>query len=533
MLQEHYLSNAIGEIPRILSLTDRNPSSPTYGCMYRVFWHDKATDIACAHPQLNVLALALSTQIRNRKNPYFMNQKIIETSLAALDFWSSIQNKDGSFNEHYPNEHSYGATAWTLSSVVDSYAILSKFMTNAKKTSAMESMIKAGNWLGKNEDPGPLTNHQAIAAWSLFRLSKLTGDGKFFNHYQKELGNVLNNQSEEGWYMEYDGPDLGYLTTSISFMAKIYTQTRDERILDSLKKAVEFSSYFIYPDNSFGGVIGYRDTVHFHPHGFELTAKHIPMSASLKSAALAGLASGRVLRPSYMDDKYFGNLVIELLRAYTDYQKPLTKAVLPCKRQKESRYFESSKIRVEKNKNYYFVCNMSKGGAFRMFKRSKSISDSGILGITRSGGLASTSWINKAAVVKSTGEKLTVRTNFSQVSRNHIATRDMIASRMVMSTIGNNQLPAYLIKKFLIKKLITKSRKLKPTLEREIHFGENNILVKDTIENRGRQLLSTARAGTFYHRYVPASRYFDPSELESGPTKFRAIKDRTEFSRTL
>ncbi len=533
MSKEVYLRNSISEIPRILSLTDRNANSPTYGCMYRVFWHDKATDIACAHPQLNVLALALATQIKHPNNPYFMNKNVMETCVASMNFWSRIQNNDGSFNEHYPNEHSYGATAWTLSSVVDSYFILNKFMDLEKRSRITESMIRAGKWLGRNEDPGPLTNHQAIAAWSLYRLFRLTNEKKFLDYYQKELKNVLDNQSEEGWYVEYDGPDLGYLTTSISFMAKLYAQSKDSRILDSVKKAVEFASYFVYPDNSYGGSVGYRDTTHFHPHGFELMAGKISAAASMKSKIIKGMESGNILKPAEMDDKYFGNLVIEYMRSYADYQRSNSGQLLPFQRLGTDKYFSDSKIMVSRKAGYYFVCNLAKGGAFKIFRKNKTIADSGFVALTKNKRLASTNWANDHAEIMLEGGKIKLKTNFFVVAKNFLDTKQLVASRTVMSTVGRNRLSAYLIKRFLIQKLITKTSKLKPIMEREIFLGANNILVTDIVKNNGNQLDSIAPAETFFHRYVPASRYFEPAELINKKTVFEKIGGSKSFKKCL
>lgn len=531
MWRDVYLTNSIGEIPRILSLTDRNVNSPTYGCMYRVFWHDKATDTACAHPQLNVLALALASTIKRRDNPYYMNAGVIEVANASMNFWASIQNKDGSFNEHYPNEHSYGATAWTLSSVVDSYLILNKFMERKNADRVIESMAKAGNWLGKNEDPGPLTNHQAIAAWALYRLFKLTKKKKFFDFYQKGLKNVFDNQSEEGWYIEYDGPDLGYLTTSISFMAKLYRETADRKILESLKRALEFSSYFVYPDKSFGGPIGYRDTSHFHPHGFELMAGEIPAAAAVKSAIIGGLQAGRILTPAAMDDKYFGNLAIEFLRSYADYTPVHTGSALPHKRGGFIKHFEDSKIFVERTKNYYFVCNMAKGGVFKLFRKNKTVNDSGLAAVTRDGRPASSSWRNGEVEIVYEEGKIKLKTNFFIVTKNRLSTDQLVASRLVMSTAGRHPLVARLIKGALIKRMITTTKKLRPTLEREITLDEAGVRVKDTVRNKGRELSSISPVGSFFHRYVPASRYFEPTELGNVNYKFKRIGDKAEFKR--
>ena len=36
-----FVREALAQIPKILTLLDRNPHSPTYGCFDRNFWHYK------------------------------------------------------------------------------------------------------------------------------------------------------------------------------------------------------------------------------------------------------------------------------------------------------------------------------------------------------------------------------------------------------------------------------------------------------------------------------------------------------------
>jgi len=47
-LRNIYALKAVTQIPRILSLEDRNPFSKTYGCFDRRFWLDKAADFPTA-----------------------------------------------------------------------------------------------------------------------------------------------------------------------------------------------------------------------------------------------------------------------------------------------------------------------------------------------------------------------------------------------------------------------------------------------------------------------------------------------------
>ena len=44
MSRDLFAQEALAQIPKILTLGDRNPHSPTYGCFDRNFWHYKIID---------------------------------------------------------------------------------------------------------------------------------------------------------------------------------------------------------------------------------------------------------------------------------------------------------------------------------------------------------------------------------------------------------------------------------------------------------------------------------------------------------
>jgi hypothetical protein len=81
-LRNVYAEKAISQIPRILSLQDRNPFSPTYGCMHRDYWLYKTSDFADAVRQFGVHALALVYARDFPNNPYRNHPKIRDWAFA-------------------------------------------------------------------------------------------------------------------------------------------------------------------------------------------------------------------------------------------------------------------------------------------------------------------------------------------------------------------------------------------------------------------------------------------------------------------
>src|SRR5690606_41431720 len=60
----------------------------------------------------------------------------------------------------------------------------------------------------------------------------------------------------------------------------------------------------LYPDGSYGGTLGSRNTQHFYPHGFEILANKIPLAAAVAAATRNALAKGSLVPPEIMSDRY-------------------------------------------------------------------------------------------------------------------------------------------------------------------------------------------------------------------------------------
>jgi hypothetical protein len=117
MPAEVYLREVLRLAPRLVSLLDRSPLSRTYGCFDRQYWHYTAIDFPCARSQEAALTLVLLYKTAHAENPYYQNKSVLGWANAALDYWSEMQEKNGSFSEWYPHENSFVAT------VFSSYAI--------------------------------------------------------------------------------------------------------------------------------------------------------------------------------------------------------------------------------------------------------------------------------------------------------------------------------------------------------------------------------------------------------------------------
>ena len=79
-----FAAEALALIPKILTLQDRNPHSPTYGCFDRNYWHYKIIDFPSGMAAEFVWPLALVYSLQIADNPYYQQPAIKEWVTANI-----------------------------------------------------------------------------------------------------------------------------------------------------------------------------------------------------------------------------------------------------------------------------------------------------------------------------------------------------------------------------------------------------------------------------------------------------------------
>jgi hypothetical protein len=213
-----------GEIERVcrrlLSEQDRDRYSSTYGCFDRRYWSWKLTDFPEATFQRNVAGLAwLMGQVPadSSRRPL-----LADAVAAGLRYTFSIQHRDGSFDQAFPNERSFGATAFLVDPLLSAYLKVRNELAPDDRTVVETGLRKAADFLcEKDETHGLIANHLAGAIWSLTQCADLFSEARYERRAQALLQRVLSAQSEEGWIPEYDGADPGYQSLCIHYLAQV------------------------------------------------------------------------------------------------------------------------------------------------------------------------------------------------------------------------------------------------------------------------------------------------------------------------
>lgn len=513
-----YLKEVLNQTQRLLSLLDRNPLSKTYGCFDRQFWHYNTSDFACARSQESILTLALLYKINHDYNIYYNKKRILDWINAGLIFWTKIQENNGSFNEWYPKENSFVATAFSLYAISETILQLKEKIL--KKEEIISSIKKAGNWLlNKNEKRAQ--NQEAGAAISLYNVYLLTDEKKYRESSENKINFLINHQTDEGWFYEYGGADIGYLSLSIDYLAKYYQKTCNEELLPVLEKAIDFINYFILPDYSSGGEYGSRNTEYLIPSGFEILSKKISMANVISTHIKKSLENKSAIFPFSIDDRYLSNILYTYLQAYLNSRarESNDEDLKPKYEKIFSKIFSDAGMWIYSDKNIYLIANYKKGGLFKLFfKDNKTIVfDSGIILKTIDGTILTSNWLSNQNKMNIYGKILETEGYLSEVTDNILTPSKNVLLRMFGLTLGRSEKIGLMVKERLRNKLIESIKHYSFKFFRRISVGDEIITIIDKMTDVDKidELIIGLKTS---YIYVPSSRYFQITELNYSPT---------------
>lgn len=400
-LRDVYARKALSQIPRLLGLMDRNPYSSTYGCLHRDYWLDKTSDFPDAVRQFSVHALALVYKHDFPGNIYKGQPKIRDWTIAGLNFWAKIQHGDGSFDEFYPFERGWvGPTAFTMYTSAEAFRLMADEISGDDAAAIRSAIKTAAYFIAAGEsEKDDLANHHAMACLAVWKAYELLNEPALKDGFERLWQGFLSyHRPEEGWSVEYDGVDPGYLSATVSFLAKIYETNPSPDILEVIRQSVEFCGNFAYPNGFYGGSLGSRSTLHFYPHGFELMGEKIPMAAAIGVKMLVALSEDKLVPPEIISDRYVGYRVPEFLLAYLDStSRPEPMPLLPHERENFSHFYRQSRIFAGNHGQMHAVSNLAKGGVVKVFNRDNGqllLNDCGIIGELNDHRIITSHWID-------------------------------------------------------------------------------------------------------------------------------------------
>ena len=496
---------ALQQIPTILTLLDRNRHSPTYGCFDRNYWHYRIIDFPSGMAQEFVLPLALAYSIDIPGNPYYQQASIKEWVEVGILYAATNAHSDGSCDDYFPFERAGGAAAFSLLACLDAYKIV-----GLENPTALAFFEKRADWLAGHQESGRLSNHQALIALCLELTGQALGLDRWNKRAADRLSQVLSWQTEEGWFWEYEGCDPGYLTLTISILARIDQINPSSELTKALAEAVAFAAHFIHPDGSFGGEYGSRNTYNFFPHGFELVGRLIPEALAINDLFLKGLREGR--GPCYADDHIIGHHTWNYLLAWQDFVPDRPEA--PDIEQGRT-YFPIAKLLVERRGDTTLYAALNKGGVFKAFCGDTQVcSDTQFSVQTK--GMPVRNAVGHLVDEYSANigeDAITVEGSLGWAKQTRMTTVNLIGLRGVMYTVG--RFSPNLIRRLLQRMLITGKKMAPYTFKRSFVWKGDALTVEDELNAETWKNVAGAALGVDQTSiYVVMSRTFQAAQMQ-------------------
>ncbi|MGI6168699.1 MAG: hypothetical protein ACOYI4_03145 [Christensenellales bacterium] len=493
--------------PRVITQVDRDPHSTTYGSCDRNYWHLKIRDFNSAILQQSGLTLALLYQLDFPGNIYYNNQNVAEWAKATVRFWSNIQLKDGSYNEYYPWEHGFPPTAFSLYSSSQVYSRL-----QMDEPDILEKMKKTARYLCKTIEEKAFNQEMASIA-ALYSVYTLVQEQWILDGCRAKLNRILQHQSPEGWFSEYGGADLGYLSVALDMLCEYYHLSGDEAVKEPIAKVIDFIKYFVHPDGTVGGEYGSRNTTYFLPSGLEVALQiGIADAGAIKEKLYSNTAAYNYFMDS-VDDRYFSHYLLHsFLRALEKEQLSPDKqagALLPYQ-SGNTRYFPKSGLLSLHNDVYSAFVGLQKGGVVKLYEKEKELFiDCGYRVNYGKGTIAATNWQDPSYEWSFEGTNAKVYGSLNKISLKVSRPILHMGLRVVSFIMGNK------IIGFLKKKLIFVDRHTNITFSREIQFAERTVTLTDHLNSP--TPVDFEYAGTMSLRHVASGKFFMTADLLAQP----------------
>lgn len=466
-----FAREALAQIPKILTLQDRNAHSPSYGCFDRNFWHYKIIDFPSGMAAEFVWPLALAYTLPIAGNPYHQQPAIKQWAAAGIRYAARSAHPDGSCDDYFPFEKAGGAAAFSMLACLETYTLL-----ELHDEEMLEFFSKRADWLANHHESGRLTNHQALIALCLEKAGRIFAIDRWEKLKAKRIKRVLDWQDREGWFAEYEGADPGYHTLTIGLLAQLHALAPGDELRNALIQAVRFAAQFIHPDGSFGGEYTSRNTYNFFPHGFELAGRDLPEALGINDRFLAGLERG--LGACYADDHILGHHTWSYLLAWHHFVAARPE---PAPFAEGRTHFKHAGLLIDRRGDAALYLALNKGGAFKFFRGDRLVhSDTNFSAVFR-GAKHRNAVAHLVARYQSSlsADEIVINGRLGWAKAKQMTTFNLVLLRALMLTVG--RFFPNLVRKLLQKLLITGKKSAPLRFTRRLAWQGSKLKVNDEL----------------------------------------------------
>lgn len=311
-------------LPRILTQACRDVGNPAYGCFDRNWWHYRIRDFASIILQQGGYAVYTASKVCDPS----LAPPAFAASLAAgsCRFWNARAVRHGAFEEYYPWEQGYPPLAFSTLAVAK---LVAEGFIPEKEVHA--GLAIAAKQLATRFEP-KAANQQiaglAALAWLKNIAPELVSDEALASQKKKSLA----LQTTEGWFWEYDGPDIGYLSVTLDCLWDLVDATGDPDYRHAADQALAFIHNVTALPRCGLGMLNARNTDYVVPYGIARYLADGSPDQQAQAASLLEIFYADTHTPSHffkaVDDRYWchyiGHSVARAIAVLnrTDFENP-------------------------------------------------------------------------------------------------------------------------------------------------------------------------------------------------------------------
>jgi len=473
-----YLEHIQKALPRVLAMFDTDRTNHSYGVGDRFYWAWGLTDFG--NGTFQGAAHGLARLWCSGLWPYPTECKHFLQRIDALFSGAAkLTRTDGSLEEAFPNEGSFCVTALVAFDLLCALKLLRAELDDDTFERWLGTVSPMIDYLMVNDETHAIiSNHLATAVAALVRWHELVNAPATEKRAHQLLGCILSYQSDEGWFIEYEGADPGYQSLCTYYLADIHRIRPDWGLLEPIRKSIRFLWYFAHPDGSFGGLYGSRCTRFYYPAGLEALAEEIPEANALAKFMAQSIADSCVVTLSVMDE---ANLV-PMFNAYCWAASLLAEPrditgcpTLPAVDYQPTRkYFKQAGLLIDRGSNHYTVVSIAKGGVTHHFVAGRSaILNTGIVVSDSKGRLGSSQAYSSQNKFEIKDNKLEILASISPMPKRLPSPEQFLLLRLLCVTVFRSAKFREWVKRRLVSMLITGAKPWPVTNRRTINLGES------------------------------------------------------------
>ena len=336
-------------------------------------------------------------------------------------------------------------------------------------------MRKAARQLLARFEP-QASNQQVAGTSALCQIAKLAPELVPADRLEEIIVRTLKCQHPEGWYMEYGGQDLGYLSVTMDCLWDAYDATGDLRFRESAAAALRYIGEFLAVSPRGIGMHNARNTDYVVPYGIARFLGE-PAEAPLAARILNGLLRNADAPEHYfraVDDRYFchyiGHSLYRALPLLEKLDSITEEAVAP-----QNRFLVGTgHILRGTSAPFRALVSGKKGGIVTLFDADgRTFSDFGWV-IPDGGRLWVNHWWSDDWQIEQSGDRIVVSGRLSAHKFTKNTPFRHFALRMLSLCVGR-RIIALLKEKLIFKK----SGRSPYRFKREILFDADRVVIRD------------------------------------------------------